>query len=177
MDDTMFPLNELIIPLYNEKYNDNLTIDKITDYNFNHILKPECKDYWGEFMSDDIINQMQPLEDSVWVLKQFSNLIDLYCVTSGHPYTMGARHDLMSEHHSTWYNQIRMYRMPNKSFLPFEFMIDDYLEHFRGFEGVGLLLNRPWNLGKETPENVHRMNSWKDIYNFMTLYMGFKFYT
>ena len=49
MDDVCNNFMGALLDVYNKEYNDNIQLDDITSWDFQHLLKPECKNVFKEF--------------------------------------------------------------------------------------------------------------------------------
>ena len=52
IDGVVNNLPETVIDVYNEDYNDNLTINDITKYNIENFVKPEAKENFYKYFTD-----------------------------------------------------------------------------------------------------------------------------
>ena len=55
VDEVLNNMLATILPLYNEKYGDNLIYDFIEQYDMKPLIKPECKHLFGEFATSHLI--------------------------------------------------------------------------------------------------------------------------
>ena len=136
---------ELILPLYNEKYGDNIQYNQITQYDLAPMLKPDCINIFQEFTTDDLILSTTPALDSVEVLTNLSKRHDIYFVTAGHPYTARARDIWLEQHFHSFYQSRNLILCREKQLLDMDVLVDDYEMNLIGGRFKRILVNKPWN--------------------------------
>jgi 5'(3')-deoxyribonucleotidase len=150
-----------ILPLYNEKYNDSISIEQVVEYDMRPLLKPECVNPWAEFVDDAFYESLDVTPNAVEVLTELNKSgHDIYFATAGHPYTMRAR-DNWLEHFFPFYKTGSLISIREKQLLKVDFLVDDFEENLINGMYYGLLMDRPWN--KDFPTRLYRTKRIFDI--------------
>lgn len=144
IDECLNDMLAKILPLYNEKYGDDLHYREFTKYNVDAFIKPECNNLFEEFANDDLIASTVPAPDSVDVLSELAKRHDIYFVTAGHPYTAKAR-DIWLGHHFPFYQSRNLIMCREKQLLDMDVLIDDYEMNLIGGRYKKFLISKPWN--------------------------------
>lgn len=161
IDNTIFPLLETILPVYNEKYGDNLQFEQITDYDTNMFIKSSCTNFFKEFMVEDIWKTAKPYENSVEILTQLNEQHEIYFVTAGHPNTAKFRDDWLEKYFSSFYSSSQLIICRYKQLLIGDLLIDDYYANINGGSYRGLLYEQPWNKNI-IKRNLRKIDKWDD---------------
>lgn len=144
MDNSFFPLIELCIPKYNEKYNDTLKFESINDYDIKKFIKPEVNNFFKEFATKDIFENGKPYDGSVEIISELNEKYDLCILTSAHPNTMEHR-DKWLEKHFKFYSSSQLIMCRNKGRVIGDLLIDDYVENLKAWKTKGIVFNQLWN--------------------------------
>lgn len=160
MDEVLTNLLDKILPMYNKDYNDNLTLDKITQYEMKPFIKPECKNLFEEYVDDKLYESLDVVPNAVEVLTELAKNHDVYFATAGHPYTMRARDNWLTKTFS-FYRTGSLISIREKPLLRVDFLVDDYEENLIGGHYYGLLVDKPYN--KDFPERLYRIKRIFDI--------------
>ena len=171
IDGVVDDLVEQITNKYNEAYNDNLTIEQITEYNMNLFTKPECEDVFEEFCTPELILNMNPIEGAVEAVTKLMEEHEFYFVTSTIPENVGYKNAWLKEFFPL-YTEKMLVVTYDKSIVPGDILIDDYGENLNNNIGLNLLYNRPWNTGIQEKPNYKRVYNWEDIIEQINNYGG-----
>jgi 5'(3')-deoxyribonucleotidase len=160
MDNTTFELVNPLLIIYNSIYDENVRIENIKEYNIHQYLR-HCHNIFDQFITDDLISKLELMEGAKKTLSYLNKYYDIFFVTAGHPSTILARDELLSKHF-VWYQSNRLIRLENKSYIRFDYLIDDCVDNFYGFKGTGILYTQPWN---EDFNNIQikRADNWYDV--------------
>lgn len=154
-------MTEKILPIYNAKYNDNLVMDDIIEYDMRTLIKPECVNPWSEFVDDAFYESLDVTPNAVEVLSELKKAgHEIYFATAGHPYTMRAR-DNWLERFFPFYKTGNLISIREKQLLRVDFLVDDYEGNLINGMYYGLLMNYPWN--KDFPTRLYRTKRIFDI--------------
>ena len=162
IDGVVDDLVEQITNKYNEAYNDNLTIEQITEYNMNLFTKPECEDVFDEFCTPELILNMNPIEGAVEAITELMREHDFYFITSTIPENVGYKNSWLKEYFPL-YTEKMLIVTYDKSVVPGDILIDDYADNLHSNVKLNLLYNRPWNMGVQENANYKRVYDWNDI--------------
>lgn len=148
--------------MYNKKYNDNLKLEDIKEYTIHKFLKPECKNVFEEFATDELFESIEIEQDVIDTLTKLNENHTLVFPTAGHPYTMRAR-DILLNKHLPFYKTKQLIMTHYKKLLKLDVLIDDCLDNFIDFNGVKLLVNKPWNRDNYNNLVLDRVYNWNQI--------------
>lgn len=144
MDNTIFPLLEAILPAYNLKYNDTLTIQDFKEYDVRKTIHSECKNFFGEFVTKSIFKNARPYEKSVEVLTKLSEDYNILFVTACDSNTLGIREEWLKTFFP-FFESSMLVRMKYKSQLNIDLLIDDYDKNLKYGNYKKILFVQPWN--------------------------------
>jgi len=150
---------------YNSDYKDNLSDERVTDWNTHNFVKPECGIKIYEYLKDpSLYDFVIPREHAKWGVNRLRDMgFRVIFATSTPIETAGRKFHWLKQ----WeFNpEIREYiEIGDKSLLHGDFMIDDCYGNVKGFSGQGYLLSRPWNI-KHTWH--HRVTDWIEFVKIM----------
>ena len=171
LDSTLNNLTKKWIDTYNEEYNDNLTINDITEWDLSKIVKPEC----GKKIFDIIhrpgffYENMEVIEGSQDVTKWLieKKKYDIYIVTAYFPNVLMDKFKWLEK----YFPHISLKKVIPCNFknrFNGDFLIDDGGHNIRDFnkankDSVGLLLDLPCPWNHNYTDIKLRMKSWEDI--------------
>lgn len=160
MDGTLNNMIDKLIDEYNDRYSDHIKLSDIKQYDFQRMLKPECKDIFSEFCNFTFMLDLDIADGAVEVLSDLATQHNIYFVTAGHPYTMGAR-DIWLRKHFDFYEYGMLVNCVDKRLLKMDILVDDYLDQFAdGADYYGILFHQPWN---EQDESITRIHSFWEL--------------
>lgn len=152
-----------ILPLYNAKYADTLQEEFIYQYDLSPIISKSCKNIFEEFANTDLIMSTEVAEGAIDVLTYLSKRHDIYFVTAGHPYTIAARDDWLSEHFG-FYRSSHLIVCRKKQLLNADVLIEDYENNLIGGVYHKILINKPWNKHIATELfGIKRIFGWEEV--------------
>lgn len=183
IDATINNLIEYTLPLYNEKYQDDLKYDDITDYDITKFIKPECINYFEEFGTEEIFSKLS-LEDGCKEILDYINTfewIDFSFVTAAYVSKTGlsARNEWLKKHFD-WYNDDSQFiRIKKKQKLKGHILIDDFIGNLIGGDYLGIAYSQPWSKDIDIGKlGVCRVDKWDDrlidIINNLCIKYGFE---
>lgn len=83
MDSVITDLMSKWFRVYNEAYNDRLTVDQLTGWNTHHKVKKECGSKIYEFLEQPgFYRDLQPLPQSIEVIERLNEKYDIFIVTT-----------------------------------------------------------------------------------------------
>lgn len=167
IDETLNNLIETILPLYNAKYQDNVKIGDITEYDIHKFLKPECQDIFKEFISDELIENLQVSEGAVEALTAISQYDDIYFLTAAHPKSVLSKHRWLKRHFP-FYHSDKLITCRDKKLIAGDIIIDD-CPHFLQNSPcpVEIVFKKPWNRGYRCDYALYgySMQNWSEFAN------------
>lgn len=149
---------------YNKDYSDNLTMNKLTDWNIHQFTKPECGlKMYNYIENPDIYDTVMPILGATTVIKRIRNLgyriIYVTSSTNGHA---GRKFNWLKEYEMI--SELDDYvECKDKSLIKTHYLVDDYPVNISSFSGIGVLFNQPYNR-----KSLHspRVNDWGEVYKF-----------
>lgn len=146
---------------YNYDYNDNLKPNEITEWNWSHIVKPECGDKIYSYLDDpDLFLNLPVIKDSQSVLEQISNKYEIFVVTAPWNYENIKPKWLWLKKHFDFIPEKNYVFTRTKSIVNADWLIDDKPANFSGFQGEALLFDAPHN---QNETEYTRVLNWKEI--------------
>lgn len=132
---------------YNEKYNDQLTVRDITDWNIHKFALPECGTSMYDFIEDpSIYDDVEPLMGSlgfVNALYGHPSIRTVY-VTSSTVGTMGRKYKWLKDNGFP-VTPKGYIETADKSLIRGDVLVDDYQENLKTFTGNKILFDSYWN--------------------------------
>jgi len=162
-------INDLMTPWlawYDEKYDDGLSIDDITDWDITRFVN--CGDEIYDFLSipGSFLNTLiQPGAASVmeWLNDRFDTYIVTACTFNGKNGRVFEEKSTWIQNHLPFINLRQVIFAHDKSVIDADYMIDDGLHNLRNFRGTGIVFDRPWNRKTLIYRIYRRVYNWLDI--------------
>jgi 5'-nucleotidase len=169
VDEVCAQLNKEWLRRYNEEYGDNLTVERLTQWDMSQLVHPHCGKAIFKYLSQtDLYDHIEPYPDALGAVEAMRLaghrvIFVSSCVRGG--YDMKA--EWLVKHGFLPDQRILkdFYGASDKSLIQADVLIDDHIENVRNFRGAGLLINRPWNWNE----------SWAHFCRFHTLRDATKF--
>jgi 5'(3')-deoxyribonucleotidase len=167
VDDVCADLNTEWLRRYNKDFNDDLTKDKITEWDISSFVKPECGKYIFEYLDDlSLYNYVLPIPDAlngINALKIMGHRIIF--VTTPTIKSVGRKFLWLLD--NLFIFDMKDYlEVTDKSLVRADMIIDDRYENVKKFNGSGILFTKPWNLKYNyTP----RVKDWNGIVKLIEL--------
>lgn len=168
VDEVVNNLIEALLAKYNAKYNDYITIADIVEWDISKAIKPECKNIFKEFCTDEFFKTLKPQPKAKEVIDEMMQKHDFYFISSTYPNHVEAK-DKWLRNTFKGYDSSKLVICRNKSLVYGDILIDDCLDNFT-FEPTdspvkyNIIFDKPWNR-KMVADNVKtfRVNGWDDI--------------
>jgi len=162
VDDVMLDFVGILLEVYNSEWNDNLTVNDITDWYLAKFVKPECNKKVYEYFEDPSLYwAANPIDHAVAGIK-FLRLLGhrVIFITHSSLGSSGAKYKKLKElgilEDSKDYIEAK-----DKTLVKFDFLIDDKPQTLLDYKlGVPIAFTRPWN--KSINHNP-RVNNWEEI--------------
>lgn len=165
IDNTINELTDTLLQLYGEKYNHNLRIGDITDYDLKLFLKKDCENIFKEFCTNEVILGLNMVPNAKEVIEQLMSKHDVYFVTAGHPSTIRGRDEWLGKH-IAGYSSSQLIMCSNKTLLRGHLLIDDYwYNHMGNNIEWNILVDQPYNkqYKDKMPDNMVMCKDWEEI--------------
>jgi 5'-nucleotidase len=165
VDDVCALLSDIwILDRYNKDYNDNLTLEKITEWSTDKFVKPECGiKIYDYLLIPELYDEVKPREGSIEGVKELRKMgYRVVFATSTPEPVRGRKLRWLTDwgYEPTRNNYIEI---EDKSLLRGDIMFDDRYDNVAGFCGVACLLTRPWNTYQPWP---FRAIDWSQFVEF-----------
>lgn len=157
IDDTITTnFTQTLLDLYNKKYNDNLSLSDITDYDLQSFLKPECEDIFAEFIDETFIMSLNIPSSTIEALTKMNEEHEVYFITAAFPNSIEWRHKLLQAY-LPWYNVNQLVMCRSKYLLDIDFLIDDNPYNLAKAKYKGIIIDKPWNQQAESSYRIGEM--------------------
>ncbi|MBT2759917.1 5'(3')-deoxyribonucleotidase [Paenibacillus sp. ISL-20] len=146
---------------YNSDFDDNLTPEQVSCWNWHHLCKPECGTKIYEYLDDpDLFLNLSIMEGSQEVLRELSYIYDIYVVSAAYnPMNIPAKHTWLKKHFP-FLNEKKFVFTRDKSIVMADYLIDDKPKNLEAFHGTKILYTAPHN---HDEERFYRVNNWDDV--------------
>lgn len=183
-DDVLFQTTKALLEYYNKVNGTSFERNDFTDYHIENKLGFKTRDEWYEFeyrYYKSIQNaEIELVDGAFYGINMLSTMADLHIVTSrpqeAFNYLMHSLSLHFSTHHFKYTHMItssqvrtqkQKWEVCQEYGIPL--LIDDHYEHVNkaALHGIrGILLEAPWNKGKEVHPLVQRAQNWDQIVEF-----------
>lgn len=167
MDGTIEKLMDVWVKRLNERYNQSVTVDEITEWDVSKAYKNLTLDQVLSVIDDDdtVWVEIEPMEGAAEVLQHFIDIgHKVYIVTSTPYKSIKAKmEDLLFRCFPfiDWHHVIITH---NKQLLSGDIMIDDALHNLIGGHYMRILYDAPYNRDvDDDKEELIRVHSWAEI--------------
>jgi len=178
LDDTVWKFHEKFLKFYNERNGTNYDINEYKEYsleNFLDIEKEEVKKLLNLYDATDDFLEASFLEGFLESFLILNKNHEIYFITARPSHTedlvlkiiskfMNKKPNIYFVHNSE--TNKRKEKVEYCIELGIDLMIDDAFHNLElcSVKGInGLLINYPWNQKEKLPENIIRVNNWKEI--------------
>lgn len=171
LDSTLNCLNEKWLEDYNRDYNDTMTMEDITHWDWHDLVKPECgKKLYHYLGIPQYFYNLGVKEDSQevtrWILEHF----DIYVVTAYGKYVETAPDKFRwLREYFPHIDERNVIFMNDKSKLRTDFLIDDGPHNIEAFLGLGIVVDYAYN--RYLDKSIPRVRNWKEIQKFFEAYI------
>lgn len=187
LDEVLGPFTEPFMNFHNKKYGTRILLNQVNNYDFHSLLGITEEESIGRvyrFYESDEFYSIKPLDGAVEAIETLHEI-------GHHLELITARPKIMEVKTRNWINKyfpdkfsnihitnsyalegtsVKKSEVCKKQNIPL--IIDDSPHHAIDCASAGvdaILLNYPWNLNVAMPENVTRVNSWKEIIEILQL--------
>lgn len=162
LDDVCWEFVRPLLEEYNLKYNDNVDYEDITDWNIHKFLKPECKNIFKEFATEEFFEKLRiPPSIAGW-LAALNGIADIKFVTAASSRTIPWRYKLLKRE-LDFFKDDMLVKLTDKKLMSCSYFIDDNSENCKAVENFDMALTlqiaRPWNgnAGFDTDEALAKI--------------------
>lgn len=149
---------------YNNDYNDNLQKDQISTWDWHKLVKPECGKKIYSYLDDpDIFESLNVIDGSQEVVEELSERYEIFVVTAPWNINNVIPKYRWLKRHFPFIDERNYVFTRNKSIVGANWLIDDKVANFKGFNGISLLFDAPHN---QTEKGYTRMLNWKMIRDY-----------
>jgi 5'-nucleotidase len=166
VDGVVVDLVTQVLAIYNARYVDDIPVEKITDWDIDQFVKPECgMKIYEIFEAPGIYDFVEPFPGALntinWLREVGHRVV---FVTTPAPGTEGVKQKWLIQHgflplpsygYSSDYVEAR-----DKSLIAADLLLDDNYDNVLKFPGIGVLMEQPWNRNKPYG---WRVKNWHDF--------------
>ncbi|TGB02914.1 5' nucleotidase, NT5C type [Halobacillus salinus] len=164
MDDVIAAPLPKHLQLFNQRYNDNISINDLQGRYLTELRPHLEKEILDLLAEPDFFRDLDVMEDSQEVLELLDREYDIFIVTAAMelPTSFSAKYQWLEKHFS-FLNKQNIVFCGDKSIVDADYLIDDNPKNLEVFKGQGILFNSPYN---SHVEEFKRVDNWKDIKSY-----------
>jgi 5'-nucleotidase len=170
VDTPTLDLMTVWLSLYNTDWSDNLTVDKIVDWDLHQFVKPECGTKIYNYLKDpDLYWAVEPIEGAFAGVKKLREMghrvifcTDTTTEQAGKKYTKLKELGFIDRKED--YIECR-----DKSLINADILLDDGFHNVKAFHGISFLFDAPWNRKYDFDLRVY---GWEDFINLLSKGLG-----
>ena len=166
IDDVLNNLMEKTIELYNSRFNKNIKVADLTEYNFSDCLPKEDVDaILALFKDKKLWNSLSPVAGASNGLKTLIKQgHQVYLATATNPVNFAWKVEWCTKHFP-FIHADNIIRAVDKSVLKCDIIIDDYMENLTSNTAYKVCFDKPWNRDekKDFIYDIQRAHNWKEI--------------
>lgn len=166
VDNVLCNLQEVIVNLFNERYNTHYTLNDFTEYDVMNVLPTaeaiEMQNMYGE---TGLYNLVKPLPGAQDALKKLVNEgHQVYLVTDAIPKTYGEKVEFIHRYFP-FIDDSHIVAMKHKHLFRCDVLIEDNLSNLLAKPYYHrICFNYPWNESKKDyVYGIHRCYNWEDV--------------
>lgn len=145
LDDTLWEFNKPILKKYNERYNDCLELEDITDWDIRKFIKSECQSYYSEFATEELFrDDIKIAPQVVEILTKLNEKTQLFFCSACASKTVPWRFQVLQKY-LPWIKDEQFVKLSDKSKFKCNILVDDNIHNCLNCDDIGLLINQPWN--------------------------------
>jgi 5'(3')-deoxyribonucleotidase len=164
LDSTLNNLDEVWIERYNKDYNDNLTVDDMISWDVTQYVKPECGVKMYDYLKEPgFFRSLGIKKHAKEVMKFLYQYYEVYIVTSAHPNVVADKFAWVQEH-LPFIDAHHFVPLHHKHRFKMDYLIDDGPHNFDQFDGIGILMDMPYN--QHLRNKYIRCYNWIDVYEY-----------
>ena len=166
LDGTCVDIIQNWLSIYNKDYDDNLTEEDIKEYGLHPFVKKECGDKIYEYLvNEGFFIKAKPELDAIELIGKLKERgHDIFFATKTPLNSKTAFYEKCQwiDLHIPKIGKEKVISIRQKGLLKGDILIEDYEENFQNFEGLKILIDRPWN--RHAKENGFvRCKNWKEV--------------
>ncbi|MFO7173545.1 MAG: 5'(3')-deoxyribonucleotidase [Bacillota bacterium] len=149
---------------YNRDWNDNLTLDRITEWEWHRFVKPECGTRIYHYLNrPGFFADLRPIPGAVETLAALSERVEIVVVTASPREAMRDKVQWVRRHlpFVPRENIVITYR---KDLVRGDFLFDDAPRNLRNFPGIRIMMDYPYN---RDFHDCYRVHSWTEFRQLM----------
>ena len=163
LDNILNNLTETLLEFYNRDYQDNLTLEDITEYKMDKFVKKGCKitDY---FKSDELWMRVLPIKQAQEYLKILNQDYDLRIVTASHLGDMPTKYRWIKVFYP-FLKREQIWTVFDKQWIDCDILVDDCEGNLIEGNYYKIILDYPFNRkADDIKENIFRAYNFEDIF-------------
>jgi 5'(3')-deoxyribonucleotidase len=144
VDNIVNTLTEAVLSVYNGDWDDNLTVNDITEYSIEKFVKPEAAEKFYEYFTDKRVwKRIKPIniEAVQWLIDHE----DVYFVTATEPANLYKKQRWLGRLFHNIDLRKRLVRCYDKGLMDVDVLIDDSTKNLNAGRYLGVCIAYPWN--------------------------------
>lgn len=164
MDEVIADFQGKHIAVYNEQFNDQLTMEELQGTRLWKLRSHLSKEILDLVDDPNFFRDLDVMKGSQEVLKELNEEYEIFITTAAmeHPSSFTAKYEWLKEHFP-FLCEMNFVFCGNKSIIHADYLIDDSVRHFKHFSGTGLLFTSPHNINEK---GYTRVNNWNEVKEF-----------
>lgn len=168
LDSVLNNLNEVWINVYNEKYNDSLTLEDIKCWDMSKYVK--CGNEIYNILDETHLENLQPQPYAIEVTKRISEKHKIFVVSASEYYNVPVKVRWLNKHFSHIKTENIIFCHDKSLLSGLDMLIDDGLHNITSFSRNVIVFDQRWN--RDAPDFYPRAKNWLEIEQILS---GFDF--
>ena len=169
VDDTVLNLISSWLDSYNRKFDDNLKEESITEWDISQFVKTEAKNAVYEFIHKPrVFSKAKPVEGALEAINYMrESKSRIIYVTANDP--MNVKFGWLKDH-GFIEDEEDLIVAKDKTLIIADMIVDDNFDNVYYFNGMGMLLTKPWNKGftnSDMRNGMGRIKGWSEFMDIM----------
>ncbi|MDQ0190654.1 5' nucleotidase, NT5C type [Alicyclobacillus cycloheptanicus] len=160
MDDTIADFTSKHLRVYNEVFNESLTVEDLNGKKLWHARPHKAKEILDLLADPEFFRDLEVIEGSQEIIALLNEQYEVYIATAAMdiPHSFSAKYEWLRENFP-FLSEQRFVFCGNKTIVNADYLIDDSPRHFVRFPGQGILFTAHHNLDQT---GYPRFNSWEE---------------
>ncbi|MFD1737008.1 5'-3'-deoxyribonucleotidase [Bacillus salitolerans] len=161
MDEVMADFLTKHLDLYNQSFNDNLTVQDLNGVRLWHLRSEKYNEIIDLVNEPSFFRDLGVMEDSQEVILELSKHYEIFIASAAmeHPNSFLAKYEWLKEHFPFLSDKNFVF-CGDKSIVNADYLIDDSIRQLTNFRGQGILFSAPHNIHETSFTRVHH---WKEV--------------
>lgn len=168
LDDVLNNLCEVWIEYLNKKFNYNVKLTDVKDWNLKTVYTSLTDEQISNTLLDiSLYDNVKIRDDALHYLPLLAENNEIWIVTNTPQEVSEYKFSKMLYHTFPFIEKENIILTDKKYQISGDILIDDYIYNLERGEYKKFLFTQPHNQDIELPEDIVRVNNWKEIYNLI----------